>query len=264
MRVFALSDIHVDYAENLAWIMALSDSDYQDDVLLLAGDVTDDMGLLRTVLTQLRACFKGVYFVPGNHDLWVRKEGYSCSLQKFADIQSLCAELDVKTRISTVENLLIVPLLGWYDFSFAEPDRYLRRAWRDFRACQWPETLQDEQAITDYFLSLNQLPDEGVRSSSRIDATISFSHFLPRLDVMPERIPPHKRRVYPVLGSVKLGAQVAQLVPDVHVYGHSHVNRAVTLDATRYVNNAFAYPDEERIARKTLVCVWDSGEGIAC
>lgn len=72
---------------------------------------------------------------------------------------------------------------------------------------------------------------------------------------MPSRIPHERRRVYPVLGSVGLGEQVKQLQPDIHIYGHSHVNQSIELDNIRYVNNAFAYPKEERIARKQLHCV---------
>ncbi len=264
MRVYALSDIHVDYAENMAWVMSLSRSDYQDDVLLLAGDVTDDVQKLRSVLSHLRECFQQLLFVPGNHDLWVRRDGESCSLQKFSLIRQMCIELDVGVEVQTHNGLMIVPLLAWYDFSFGEPDRYLRRAWRDFKACSWPEELADEQAITDHFLALNTLPSRAETCSPEVHTLISFSHFLPRLDVMPEQIPAHRRRVYPVLGSNKLGAQVDMLQPAVHVYGHSHVNRAVSIEGIHYVNNAFAYPDEERIARKRLACIWDSEQGGVC
>ena len=41
MRVFALSDIHIDYNANAKWIESLSVAEYKDDVLILAGDVTD-------------------------------------------------------------------------------------------------------------------------------------------------------------------------------------------------------------------------------
>ena len=43
MRVFAVSDIHVDYAENLAWVLSLDHREYANDILILAGDVTDQM-----------------------------------------------------------------------------------------------------------------------------------------------------------------------------------------------------------------------------
>ena len=54
MRVFALSDIHVDYPENMLWVLQLSDTEYRQDILILAGDVTDDLELLRQVFDSLR------------------------------------------------------------------------------------------------------------------------------------------------------------------------------------------------------------------
>ena len=76
---------------------------------------------------------------------------------------------------------------------------------------------------------------------------------------MSSRIPQERRRVYPVLGSSSLGEQLKKLNPDIHIYGHSHVNQSIELDNIRFVNNAFAYPSEERIARKQMHCVFDTG-----
>ena len=67
MRVFAVSDIHVDYAENLAWILDLDSKEYADDILILAGDVTDKMPLLEQVFVSLAASFKGVLFLSLIH-----------------------------------------------------------------------------------------------------------------------------------------------------------------------------------------------------
>ena len=256
MRVFALSDLHADYAENLAWILALSDVDYRDDVLVLAGDVTDNLDILAQVFEALRAKFRDVLFVPGNHELWVHNDVVNCSLEKFELIATLCESEGVRTGVYECGDITFVPLYSWYDFSFGEPDRHLRRAWRDFRACVWPSHLADSAAVNRHFLSLNEQV-----LSTRNGTVISFSHFLPRIDVMSPRIPQERRRVYPVLGSVGLGEQVKQLQPDIHIYGHSHVNQSIELDNIRYVNNAFAYPQEERIARKELHCVYEHADG---
>src|SRR5215470_20110929 len=87
MRVFALSDIHIDYDVNAKWIQNLSTAEYQDDALILAGDVTDTRRLLDWCLSTLARRFKKVLFVPGNHDLWVIREDHEMnSLQKFDDI----------------------------------------------------------------------------------------------------------------------------------------------------------------------------------
>ena len=252
MKVFAVSDIHVDYAENLAWVLSLDHREYGSDILILAGDVSDKMQLLEQVFVSLAASFKAVLFVPGNHELWVRENNFDCSLDKFEAISELCKSCGVRADVLKLSDISFVPLYSWYDFSFGEPDRHLRRAWRDFQVCSWPEHLAESQDVTEYFLKLN-IPNLNISNKT----VISFSHFLPRIDVMPAGIPEKRRNVYPVLGSEALGVQVKQLNPTIHVYGHSHVNNAVDLDDIHYVNNAFAYPSESHIARKQLKCIYE-------
>lgn len=253
MRFFALSDIHVDYSENLQWVESIDSGAYRDDVLILAGDATDDLVLLTRILGELRLKFSSVLFVPGNHELWLRADDVDCSLEKFDAIKALCSDVGVETGITRFGKVSVVPLYSWYDFSFGQPSRHLLRAWRDFRECRWPEFLDGAEAINNHFLAMNT--DRLLVSDDKV---ISFSHFMPRIDLMPERIPEKRRIVYPVLGSESLGLQVAQLNPDIHIYGHSHVNRDIVVDNICYVNNAFAYPSEERISRKNLHCVLDT------
>lgn len=253
MKLFAVSDLHVDYRENLNWIRSLSQEDYQEDVLLLAGDVTDNLRLLGSTLRALKSCFSEVLFVPGNHELWIDDVEFSCSLEKFDAVMSLCSHEGIGTSVYRQGCLSIVPFLGWYDFSFGQPNAFLQRAWRDFRACRWPAELDSQAKICDFFLRQNDR-----YLSTENTYVISFSHFLPRLDVMPAAIPKHRRKVYPVLGSARLDHQIRELQPAIHVYGHSHVNQMIEIDGIRYMNNAFATPREARIARKGLVCIFDT------
>jgi hypothetical protein len=44
---------------------ALSTEEYRDDVLILAGDVSDDLPTLRQTLQVLKARFAHVFFTPG-------------------------------------------------------------------------------------------------------------------------------------------------------------------------------------------------------
>ena len=64
-RIFAISDIHVDIPENLRLVESWSTSEFQHDVLIVAGDVTDNMALLKTVLKSLTEKFYKVCYVPG-------------------------------------------------------------------------------------------------------------------------------------------------------------------------------------------------------
>ena len=64
-RIYAISDLHVDYKDNLLFVNSWSSTEYQQDVLLIAGDVTDNLVLLEKVLKSLVIKFKDVFFVPG-------------------------------------------------------------------------------------------------------------------------------------------------------------------------------------------------------
>jgi predicted phosphodiesterase len=253
VRVFAISDIHVDYEVNADWVGALSTADFKDDVLILAGDVSDSTARLATCLQRFAARFRHVLFVPGNHELWViRERDGTDSWTKFARVTQLAADCGVSTTVLATPTLAIVPMLSWYDYSFGRPTETLLQSWADFGACRW-EAHEGPEQVTRKFLALNK---HYTRTAAQ--TLISFSHFLPRIDLMPTFVPPHAQALYPVLGTMYLDEQVRRLGSDIHVYGHSHLNRDVTLGHTRYVNNAFGYPSEERISRKQLACIWSN------
>lgn len=253
MRVYLLSDIHVDYAGNMDWLAGLSNTDYRDDVLLLAGDVSDLPRLLERALNLLVRKFDRVFFVPGNHELWVRRCKTADSIAKFDKVLAIAEDCGASTRPWQSDRLRIVPLFAWYDYSFGAPGDLLTASWTDFHACVWPRG-ESPASITERFLAMNPSctpdPDRFV---------ISFSHFLPWIDVMPDHIPVRQRYLYPVLGSRRLGLQVNRLRPDVHAYGHSHVNQRCHIDGVEYVNNAYGYPSETGISRKALISIYGDG-----
>jgi predicted phosphodiesterase len=271
MRVFALSDLHLDYEENKTWLMGLSNEDFQSDWLILAGDISDDVRLTEACFAALTRKFSKIFFVPGNHDLWVRQDKGLSSLEKFHLLLRLADEHGILTEIYREDGLTIVPLLGWYDYSYGLPGEQLLQSWLDYHACRWPNAMTPGQ-VTEYFLRLNreafrwfgEKPDSVFQVSPfENDVVISFSHFVPRLDVMPPSIPQRFHYIYPVLGSSALDQQNRQWQAHhrVHVYGHSHVNRSVIIDDIYYVNNAFGYPSEQLICRKALFCIHGDGAG---
>ncbi len=253
MRVFAVSDVHVDHEANARWVEGLSLTDFQNDVLILAGDVSDSLARLEHCFNTLTRRFMKVLFVPGNHDLWVRRDTtLPTSLHKLDAVRGVAEACGVSMQPFHRGTLSIIPMMSWYDFSFGPPSTELQERWMDFRACRWPAGFGTAE-VASHFLDMNDT------LARRGDETIiSFSHFLPRIDVMPSFIREPGRMLYPVLGASRLGEQVRRLGSAVHVYGHSHVNQRTTLDGTLFVNNAFAYPQETRIAAKALVCVHET------
>lgn len=250
MRIFALSDIHVDYDANAEWVANLSKCDYRDDLLILAGDVTHELTLLAWCVGEFSARFKQVLFVPGNHDLWVLgKEKGKTSLQKFIDVKAAIEDSGASMRSFRKGDVLIAPLQGWYDYSFGDPTKELMQMWADYRACRWPEDFGPVEAAA-HFSAMN--PQLDIDAATRV---ITFSHFLPRIDLVPFFVPRKHRILDPVLGSTRIEAELRRLGSRLHVYGHSHINRSVHIDGVRYVNNAFGYPHENMIASKQLYCI---------
>jgi len=254
MRVFAVSDIHVDFAPNAGWLAGLSTQDYRDDFLILAGDVCHSLRLLEGCLIALANRFRTVFYVPGNHELWVtRDDKTKTSLDKFEEVCAIMKNCGVCGSALHDDKLSIVPLLGWYDYSFGEPCNELNEMWMDFVACKWPQSMGVHE-VAAYFVEMNQ---PLLRPANNI--VISFSHFLPRIDVMPHHIPERYRLLYPVFGTNLLERQIRRIRSDIHVYGHSHVNRQVKIDGITYINNAFGYPAEKRITAKHLLRIYQDG-----
>jgi predicted phosphodiesterase len=247
MRLFTVSDLHVDYDANARWMYSLSSIEYRHDVLIVCGDISHSIRLVERALKVLCARFKQVLYVPGNHELWIsHKADIRTSFEKFGEIAAVAANCGVSMEPYHHGQCSIVPLFAWYDYSFGSPSEKLLSTWRDFHACVWPPGLTTED-VTYRFMELNQA---GLRVTN--DKIISFSHFVPRIDVMPAFIPNNVRYLYPILGTRMLEAQIRRLGATIHVYGHSHVNRCVTIDGTTYINNAFGYPAEGNTLKSLL------------
>jgi 3',5'-cyclic AMP phosphodiesterase CpdA len=97
MRIFAVSDLHTDFAENRRRLQQVSPTSYLRDVLVVAGDIADDLGIIDWTLRKLRSQFGQVFYVPGNHELWVRDGEYD-SVEKFRQVLRLCDEIGIYTR----------------------------------------------------------------------------------------------------------------------------------------------------------------------
>jgi len=68
-----------------------------------------------------------------------------------------------------------------------------------------------------------------------------------------------------VSGSEFLEEQVRQLMPDVHVFGHTHLNIDVTRDGVRYIQWPLGTPREQtgqtRVSSFGMMCVYDGSDG---
>jgi Icc-related predicted phosphoesterase len=251
MRVFAISDLHVDYSENQKWLTQLSLQDFTGDLLICAGDISHSMTELGKTLASLRRRFATVCYVPGNHELWVNGSSGLNSLHKFEKIEALAANEGVSMTPVHSRACSVVPLYAWYDFSFGEPSPDLLGRWADFQFCVWPKGLTQVE-ITQFFLSRNERSLDCDQKP-----VLSFSHFVPRSDLLPENSA-GATFLRPVLGSRSIETQIRKLGSFMHVYGHYHVNNRRELEGVTYINNALGYPRETAISAKRLLCIFET------
>lgn len=270
--VYAVSDVHTDKRENMELLQSWPPR--PKDVLLLAGDVSNDLSVVKTTLQLLLERFGHVFFCPGNHDLWLHpKDGCKDSVEKFQKLEELCEELGVKTQPSFVGKVLIVPLLSWYHASFDKEPEILdetlppvEKMMSDFMLCKWPTgltALEESDSIARHFDDLNEGREALRASRPSARAVITFSHFLPRPDLLPEKrflyFPPIAKAV----GSSFLGERLKRWAPDVHVFGHTHYGWCSIHDGTRFVQACLAYP-RERVDRPfSVYCKGSSGSRAA-
>ena len=254
MRIFAISDLHVDFAANLEQVESLSQSDYQSDVLIVAGDASHRPDRTEAALLALVERFSRVFFTPGNHDLWV-DDGEApppgpveTSLERLSTLERMCTRIGVVTAPATMGDVWVVPLHGWYEAAFSErlhadaPTARISRRWADHKRCRWPSDLADDGARCRHFARLN----EGRLTTPPARKVITFSHFLPR----PELLPPVRHLRFKelplVAGTDHLERQLRTARASVHVFGHTHIPWDEMIDGVRYVQNPLAYPHERK------------------
>jgi Icc-related predicted phosphoesterase len=252
MRILAISDLHTDFRENMLLVEQLSDVTYQRDILIAAGDISDRLDTLKSTLALLRAKFMKIFYVPGNHELWVRKERQT-SVEKFFSVLALCETLDIQTSPAKVDAVWVVPLFSWYEPQFDADnsgDNDSLGGWADFYLCKWPTDIGQ---VCDFFLKMNE-----PRLLAYDGPVISFSHFLPRRDLLPavERL--RFKGLPKVAGCAALDTQIRSLKSGVHVFGHSHISCDRVIDGVRYIQNPLRYPRERTTADFPTKIIADS------
>jgi predicted phosphodiesterase len=233
MRIYAISDLHTDFRENRQALQRAVGHGHRGDALIVAGDVADSLAVLRDTLELLVSRFAEVFFVPGNHELWVRGEERT-SVDKFHAVLRVCAQAGVRTQPARMGGAWVVPLFSWYDASFdvrCEGVHAELEAWSDRYFCRWPNGVE---RVDLFFLAMNE------PHVHEYDApAITFSHFVPRPELLPGVDGLTFKGLPLVAGSAGIDEQVRRTGAAVHVFGHSHISRDMVIDGVRYVQNDF-------------------------
>ncbi len=73
---------------------------------------------------------------------------------------------------------------------------------------------------------------------------LSYSHYLPRQELLPEKRVLLAPLLATVVGSDVLESQLRRLQPDLHLFGHTHIPIDLTLEGLRYLQWPLGYARE--------------------
>lgn len=267
--------------------------EHKNDYLILAGDVTDNQKIFKEVLQILAGKYRKVFFVPGNHDIWIRSSecAFNNSIEKLEQVLKTCKMYNVSTEPEKVklddnEYVHIIPIYSWYSTP-EDDDRnslYVRaktrrddedkHLWMDNYLTKWPD-FKDARSVSEFFFKMN----ERTLNATYDDApVITFSHFLPRRDLIRAtrneediwrmRRSPETSEYKPTpfnftryAGCRRIEDAIRKLKSVVHVYGHQHRNRDRLINGIRYVSHCLGNPKERENGlvwgiEDNAKCIW--------
>ena len=265
MRIAYTSDLHVDISQRnwelvpyLVEVLKVVDP----DVLVIAGDVSPELGDLEYALD----CFSPLHclklFVPGNQDIWVLSEemqelGHDSYEKYFFYLPEACKRngfVPLWMEPVTLRGVGFVGSVGWYDHkggrddhaAFPKEHHYLLDSvWNDMRWACWG----DISFMTEGVPSLARRPDgevarefnyrldqdiEGLSREAAVREVVVITHYPPFDELSVEGIPfPGSRETGGVLSSHDKVT--------VSISGHIHDRRDIVVRNIRAVRCPVGY-----------------------
>ena len=264
MRLFAISDLHLDHGVNGRALEEMPN--HGDDWLILGGDLCTKGQHLESALASLSTRFAKLFWVPGNHELWTSKEGGSFlkGQAKYLHLVDIARSFGVHTPedpfvVWPGDGSLIAPLFIPYDYSFRPDQVPLEKAidWamesgvlcNDERLLD-PEPYAGMPEWCEARLAYSQarLSEAGNRGPK-----ILINHFPLRQDLVRLEIP---RRPIPRF-SIWCGTRATE---DFHrnygacvvISGHLHMRATDYRDGVRFEEVSLGYPQH-----------WNQAKGMA-
>lgn len=230
-RIFSLSDIHFDHKYNEDWVHSIDDHAFQDDILVVAGNLAETKKAVERGLTALKCKFRRVFYTVGNLEMHIHPNEYTRypdSISKLLDIFKACDELGVDIFPAPIwEGFYVVPLISWYNADFDENDPFPDPNNHPDKACKWPMDA-DVQAWK-YMLKLN----EPFLKMPLVGEKLTFSHFLPRRELPFDK---SNKRAAKTMGCDLIEEQLRAIGSKTHIYGHSKQKYVATHQGVRYVS----------------------------
>jgi len=252
-KLYAISDLHLSDKKMQAAIASLPN--FENDWLIIAGDVGENLEHLQFALNHLFEKFKQIIWVPGNHDLWSsqKNDAELYGEEKYKKMVSICHSYNtitpedqyVKFASGTNKCFIIVPVFTLYDYSFRPDDIPITQA------VDW--ALEDETLCSDEFFLIPK-PYENISDWCKM----RIKYTQERLEKIPPEIPIILINHYPTIEKLA----VSQIHPRFKiwcgtrntenwhlkynikkvVYGHMHTPSSQFINNTCFEEVSIPYP----------------------
>lgn len=255
-RLWAIGDIHLSFKANRELLEKLVP--HPNDDLILCGDVGESVEHCRIAFTKARECFRQVFWVPGNHELYTlpsEKEHGKRGHEKYMQ----CVEIAREHGIFTPEDdyvlwhgeggpCLIALIFTLYDYSF-RPD-YVKLE----DALQWARE-KDIEATDEHLLHPDPYSSRIEWCNARLEYTerrlkeavaahpdvklVIAGHWQLRQDLVKLPLIP---RFSLWCGTTKTQDWHNKFNAKVVISGHLHIRRTDWIDDTRFEEVSLGYP----------------------
>jgi 3',5'-cyclic AMP phosphodiesterase CpdA len=265
-RLYAISDLHVAYAENRQIVEGLRPTS-DDDWLIVAGDVGELFGDIEWALSLLSRRFARVIWTPGNHELWTPRQDPmpARGVQRYEALVRMCHTIGVTTPEDAYPvwrgiggPALVVPMFLLYDYSFRAPGTHtkeesLRRAYDAGVVCTDEMLLYPDPYPTrdDWCGARLAVTEQRLAASDPLLPTVLVNHY-PLV-----REPTHVL-YFPEFaqwcGTERTADWHRRFNAVTMVYGHLHIPRLTWHDGVCFQEVSVGYPREwsRRPARPSL------------
>jgi 3',5'-cyclic AMP phosphodiesterase CpdA len=264
-RLLAISDLHVGYPENRAYLESLIPLD-PGDWLIVAGDVGEVFADIGFVLASLANRFARVIWTPGNHELWTLPSDPIAlrGVARYEALVKVCRRFGVLTPEDDFPvwtgpdgPVTVAPLFTLYDYSFGPADppadapdayAYARSAALQAARAAGMEPADEGRLHADPYPSVAQwCHDRVVATEKRLAAldgpTVLVSHWpLVRAPLGALRQPEFS----PWCGTTLTADWHTRHQVLAAVYGHLHIPRTAVYDGVRFEEVSVGYPREWR------------------
>jgi predicted phosphodiesterase len=253
----AISDLHVEAAENRRFVERLRPA-HDQDWLIVCGDVGETMSDIEWGLTTLARNFEKVIWTPGNHELWTCPDD-DVQLRGDARYRYLvryCQDLGIATPEDPYlvwsglgGPVAVAPLFTFYDYSFGTnvaPSKRESLA----HAYEVGVVCSDELVLyPDPYASREHWCHERARFTEE-RLTAMAAEGLP--SVLAGHFPLLAELTKPLFhpefaqwcGTVATAGWHTRFLAQAVVYGHLHIPRSTMHDGVRFEEVSLGYPRE--------------------